>query len=313
MLGWTTTAIVAAMVAVGGSAAEPPPAETPAPDANKDIIATLNKIPGRMLEPKITIPQLFDELVKLPTGGDYSDKHLRLRDEIVAKGQEVLPLLREKAQDADWKTKIAARALTERITQPEKYAMFERSLSKHFSTLVRRPIASNDRQVSNPIVLLLDADRVRQLEKPLEGLGKEAFWFLAERTLWPVSIHDQLVPIALGLLTDPNALEPLVSLLKSTRNSKLKSSSIYALKLLSDKRAIPPLLEVAQTDDAFGVRSNAVKAVGEFGDPSAIPTLQKIAQESIYKTVQAAAKEAIEAIRQRAQKQPEATPATAPK
>lgn len=91
------------------------------------------------------------------------------------------------------------------------------------------------------------------------------------------------------------------------------TSAIYALEILSDKRAIQSLVEVAQNDDSFGVRRSATVVLGEVGDITTIPSLEKLERDSPYKTVQKAAKQAIETIRHRTQGHPKAPPITAPK
>ena len=84
---------------------------------------------------------------------------------------------------------------------------------------------------------------------------------------------------SLGEIGDIEAVEPLIELLKD-EDGEVVRLTVIALGLLKDPRATEPICEVMDRDDANirhednpDIRQEAVYALGEIGDPGCIDTL----------------------------------------
>ncbi|MBU4561071.1 HEAT repeat domain-containing protein [bacterium] len=81
--------------------------------------------------------------------------------------------------------------------------------------------------------------------------------------------------VALGMIGDPRAVEPLMEHLKYSKNDHLRTEIIKALGRIGDKRATPALINVLESDSPSYMRAAAAKALGEIGDRRAVPALEK--------------------------------------
>jgi len=81
--------------------------------------------------------------------------------------------------------------------------------------------------------------------------------------------------VALGMIGDPRAVEPLLEFLKYSKNVHLRTETVKALGRIGDKRATPALINVLGSDNPSYMRAGAAKALGEIGDKRAIPALEK--------------------------------------
>ena len=81
--------------------------------------------------------------------------------------------------------------------------------------------------------------------------------------------------VALGMIGDPRAVEPLIEYLKYSKNVHLRTEIVKALGRIGDKRATPALITVLESDSPSYMRAAAAKALGEIGDKRAIPALER--------------------------------------
>jgi HEAT repeat protein len=81
--------------------------------------------------------------------------------------------------------------------------------------------------------------------------------------------------VALGMIGDSRAVEPLLEHLKYSKNAHLRTEIVKALGRIGDKRATPALITVLESDSPSYMRAGAAKALGEIGDKKAIPALEK--------------------------------------
>jgi HEAT repeat protein len=85
---------------------------------------------------------------------------------------------------------------------------------------------------------------------------------------------NEKIASALGSMGDPAAIQPLLRLLKSTKEGTVQRASIRALGKLKAKDATEDLLQLFEdTTVHHVVRMNSVFALGEIGDDRAIPSL----------------------------------------
>lgn len=96
--------------------------------------------------------------------------------------------------------------------------------------------------------------------------------------------------IALGMIGDPRAIEPLFEYLKYSKNDHLRTEIVKALGRIGDKKATPALIEALLNDSYRHTRCEAAKALGEIGDKRAIPALEKALKDEYYHTRWRAAK-----------------------
>jgi hypothetical protein len=85
----------------------------------------------------------------------------------------------------------------------------------------------------------------------------------------------QRAAIALGILGDTQAVEPLVLALKD-RSEHVRQSTADALGKLGDRRAVESLLLALQEENCRTVRVCLIGALGRLGDERAIETLVDI-------------------------------------
>ncbi len=81
--------------------------------------------------------------------------------------------------------------------------------------------------------------------------------------------------VALGMIGDSRAVEPLMEYLKYSKNDHLRTEIVKALGRIGDKRATPALITVLESDSPSYMRAGAAKALGEIGDRKAIPALER--------------------------------------
>ncbi len=96
--------------------------------------------------------------------------------------------------------------------------------------------------------------------------------------------------IALGIIGDSRAVEPLIEFLKYSKRGHLRSEIAEALGRIGDKKATPALIEALLNDSYRHTRCEAAKALGEIGDKKAIPALEKALKDEYYYTRRQAAK-----------------------
>ncbi|MBU4128965.1 HEAT repeat domain-containing protein [bacterium] len=88
--------------------------------------------------------------------------------------------------------------------------------------------------------------------------------------------------VALGMIGDPRAVEPLMEHLKYSKNDHLRTEIIKALGRIGDKRATPALIEALLNDNYCYVRCEAAEALGKLGNKKAIPALEKALKDEHY-------------------------------
>lgn len=82
----------------------------------------------------------------------------------------------------------------------------------------------------------------------------------------------QNAALALGMIADARALEPLVALLKQDRQVRVRQAAVRALRMIEDPRTLAPLLE-ALRDASPSVALRAVEAVRDVKDPRVVDAL----------------------------------------
>ena len=98
---------------------------------------------------------------------------------------------------------------------------------------------------------------------------------------------------ALGEIGDPDAVEPLIGVLRDD-NPSVRMSAAEALGQIGDVRAVEPLI-AAMKEASWSVRRAAAEALGRIGDPDATDALTA-ALEDHDSNVRRAATESLEAI-----------------
>jgi HEAT repeat protein len=98
---------------------------------------------------------------------------------------------------------------------------------------------------------------------------------------------------ALGEIGDPDAVEPLIGVLRDD-NPSVRMSAAEALGQIGDVRAVEPLI-AARKEASWSVRRAAAEALGRIGDPDATDALTA-ALEDHDSNVRRAATESLEAI-----------------
>jgi HEAT repeat protein len=85
---------------------------------------------------------------------------------------------------------------------------------------------------------------------------------------------NQKIASALGAIGDPQAINPLMRLMKLTKEPTVQRAAIRALGKLKAKGAVDELLKLSEDSGVHKiVRLNAVYALGEIGDPRAVDSL----------------------------------------
>ncbi len=261
---------------------------SPAPLAADEVPQLPEFIKKEFEKENPTGQELFDEIVKFPTGHDDPLKYIRLRDQLLAKPDELAAIIQKNEGAPDWKVRTLIRILKDRQGAGEKYAVFQRHLTKHFKDL-----DTAEGNGPEPIILVLNYEKIRALSKPLEGLQSDAQWFLTERVMWPLGAEDQLSAIALALLKTPESGETLSAVVNDKNDWTMSFALVYALRFLKEPKSIPALLDVAWSNPSFGIRKAAVEAIGYFGDKAVIGELEKIGVADRDPMVKDAVKSAI--------------------
>ncbi|MBA7684037.1 hypothetical protein ES703_92426 [subsurface metagenome] len=96
--------------------------------------------------------------------------------------------------------------------------------------------------------------------------------------------------IALGIIGDSRAVEPLIEYLEHSEDDHLRCDIVTALGRIGDKKATPALIEALLNDSYRHTRCEAARALGEIGDKRAIPALEKALKDEYYHTRWRAAK-----------------------
>jgi HEAT repeat protein len=86
--------------------------------------------------------------------------------------------------------------------------------------------------------------------------------------------------IALGLVDEKAAVEPVLLALSSGGSPELRAQLATAAGLLGDKRAVPVLQDILQKTADPGLIMKAAIALGSIGDPGAVKLLVKIFEEA---------------------------------
>ena len=85
---------------------------------------------------------------------------------------------------------------------------------------------------------------------------------------------NQKIASALGAIGDPQAINPLMRLMKLTKEPTVQRAAIRALGKLKAKGAVDELLALSEDSGVHKiVRLNAVYALGEIGDPRTVDSL----------------------------------------
>lgn len=82
----------------------------------------------------------------------------------------------------------------------------------------------------------------------------------------------QNAALALGMIADARALQPLVALLKQDRQVRVREAAVRALRMIEDPRTLAPLLE-ALRDASPSVAMRAVEALRDVKDPQVVDAL----------------------------------------
>jgi HEAT repeat protein len=104
--------------------------------------------------------------------------------------------------------------------------------------------------------------------------------------------------IALGMIGDPRAIEPLMEYLANSPNELLRADIAKALGRIGDKRAAPLLISTMERDSYEHCRYEAAWALGEIGDKQAVSSLKKALKDK-DEYVREQATEALEKIESR--------------
>ncbi len=87
---------------------------------------------------------------------------------------------------------------------------------------------------------------------------------------------NQKIASALGVLGDPKAVQPMIRLMKVTKNPYVERAAVRALGDLKAKDAVDELVAILEDKDAHKtIRANVVYTLGEIGDPKVVPMLVK--------------------------------------
>ncbi|HOX46772.1 MAG TPA: HEAT repeat domain-containing protein [Myxococcota bacterium] len=85
---------------------------------------------------------------------------------------------------------------------------------------------------------------------------------------------NQKIASALALLGDKQAVEPLLRLMRSTKEENVRRSAMRSLGVLKATEATDELLSILKDKSAHQIiRANAVFALGEIADPKSVPAL----------------------------------------
>jgi HEAT repeat protein len=85
---------------------------------------------------------------------------------------------------------------------------------------------------------------------------------------------NQKIASALGTLGDASAVQPLMRLLKATKEPDVQRAAIRALGKLRAKEVVDDLIRMTEDTTVLPViRLNAIYALGEIGDAKAVPSL----------------------------------------
>ncbi len=85
---------------------------------------------------------------------------------------------------------------------------------------------------------------------------------------------NQKIASALGAIGDPQAVAPLLRLMKSTKEANVRRSAIRSLGKLKAKEAVDPLLQLSEDKQTHNIiRMNSIYALGEIGDVKAVESL----------------------------------------
>jgi HEAT repeat protein len=96
-------------------------------------------------------------------------------------------------------------------------------------------------------------------------------------------------------LGDSQANDALISALNDEDNL-VRSNAALALGMIGDSNAIDPLIEVLEDDGDSKVRSSSAEAIGQIGDPRAADALIKSVKDDESDSVRSSAAEALKKI-----------------
>jgi HEAT repeat protein len=81
--------------------------------------------------------------------------------------------------------------------------------------------------------------------------------------------------VALGMLEDKAAVDPLMELLKKEEDQQVRENAVMALGMLGDKKAVDIMIQLLE-DENKNIRKNAITSLGVFKDKKAVKPLSKI-------------------------------------
>lgn len=95
--------------------------------------------------------------------------------------------------------------------------------------------------------------------------------------------EDIITILNLGEMGDPQAIDPLINVLKSQHRDDTREFVTYALGSIGDPEANEALGIVARDDkEPYIIRETAVNSLGKIGDSQAIKLLIKIYEENEF-------------------------------
>jgi HEAT repeat protein len=178
----------------------------------------------------------------------------------------------------------AVRPLIDLISQKNMNEKIKESAVKALGGL-------RDKQAVQPLLALIqqkDSTGQHLRKLAIEVLGQLGDTQVVEHLIGIIEFehYDNLVResaiIALGILGDNRAFQPLIEVLSEKdnyTNYNDKCAAIQSLGMLGDKRAVQYIIDALNDHRGFWLVFNAIVAMEKLADPAAIGTLNKILSE----------------------------------
>ncbi len=217
-------------------------------------------------------PAVFEKLFSTAVTA-HGTQYLAAMLTIVGFGADALQNLRPKAANqSDWKISLTAQMSISWIEEKDVCNQVTELMKGNIKT--RAPIT--------PITGEWSASR---RGVAIAGLGQKAtprvLEILIKTQEYSNRTELEALPVALGRLKDRRAVSPLIELMRTSRDSELRTWVAYALGQIGDARAFEVLAEGLQNDaNDLELRKTCAQALGALKDSRAVePLVQVFASE----------------------------------